>query len=51
MNVIGKRNNASHHDLEAIEAPSLGSLNLIAEPLNKILVDNPIGGSEEGKDV
>jgi hypothetical protein len=40
-----------HHDLETVEATSLGDLNLSAETLDQVLVDNTVGGSEEGKDV
>ncbi len=40
-----------HHDLETIEASGLGDLNLAAESLDQILVDDTIGGSEEGEDV
>jgi hypothetical protein len=40
-----------HHDLKAVKASSLGDLNLAAESLNKVLVDDAIGGSEESKDV
>jgi len=40
-----------HHDLETVKASSLRDLNLAAESLNKVLVDDAIGGSEESKDV
>jgi hypothetical protein len=40
-----------HHDLEAVEASCLWYLHLAGESLDKVLVDNAIGGSEEGKDV
>ena len=40
-----------HHDLEAVEATSLRDLHLGAEALDKVLVDDAIRGSEEGKDV
>lgn len=40
-----------HHDLEAVEASCLGYLNLTGESLDEVLVDNAIGGSEEGEDV
>ncbi|KAI6757362.1 hypothetical protein HG531_003187 [Fusarium graminearum] len=40
-----------HHDLETIEASSLGDLDLAAESLNKILIDDAVGGSEESKNV
>ena len=40
-----------HHDLEAVEASSLGSLNLSTESLNEVLVDDTIRGSKEGEDV
>lgn len=47
----GKLNRHLHHNLETIEAASLSSLDLIAETLNQVLVDNTVGGSEEGKNV
>jgi hypothetical protein len=40
-----------HHDLEAIEAASLGDLNLSAESLDKVLVNDTIRRGEEGKDM
>jgi hypothetical protein len=40
-----------HHDLETIEATSLGDLYFIAETLNKVLVDDTVGSSEEGENV
>jgi hypothetical protein len=40
-----------HHDLEAVEAAGLGDLDLSTETLNQVLIDNAIGGSEEGKNV
>lgn len=40
-----------HHNLEAIEAASLGCLNLVGETLDKVLVDDTVGGSEEGEDM
>lgn len=40
-----------HHDLEAVEAPGLGNLDLGAETLDKVLIDDTIGGGEEGEDV
>lgn len=40
-----------HHDLEAVEATGLGDLDLSTETLNKVLVDNTVGGGEEGQDV
>lgn len=40
-----------HHDLETVEASSLGDLNLAAETLDQVLVDNAVGGSKEGQDV
>lgn len=40
-----------HHDLESVEAPSLRNLDLSAEALNQVLIDNAIRGSEEGKNV
>ena len=48
---VGFRMNVFHHDLEAIETSCFGDLHLIAESLEKIFVDNPIGGSKEGENV
>lgn len=43
--------NVLHHDLEPIEAPSLRDLDFTAEALHQVLVDDPVGRGEEGKDV
>jgi len=40
-----------HHNLEAVEASCLWYLNLAREALDKVLVDNAVGGGEEGEDV
>jgi hypothetical protein len=40
-----------HHNLEAVEAASLGDLDLAGEALDKVLVDDAIGGGEECEDV
>lgn len=48
---VGFRVDVLHHDLEAVEATGLGDLNLSTEALNKVLVDNTVGGGEEGEDV
>ena len=40
-----------HHDLEAVEAPRLGDLNLLHEPLHQVLVHDAVGGREEGQNV
>ena len=40
-----------HHDLKSIEAASFRYLHLPTESLDKVLIDNPIGSGEEGKDV
>ena len=48
---VGLGVNVLHHDLETVEAPCLGGLDLIAETLNEILIDDTIGSGEEGKDV
>ncbi len=40
-----------HHDLEAVEAAGLGHLNLAAEALDEVLVDNAVRCGEEGQDV
>ena len=37
--------------LESIKAPCLRHLNLSHEPLDQILIDNPIGGSKECQNV
>lgn len=39
------------HDLESIEAASLGHLDFSTETLQQVLVDNAVRGSEESKDV
>ena len=41
----------SHHDLEAVETASLSGLDLVGEPLDEVLVDDTVGGGEEGEDV
>jgi hypothetical protein len=43
--------NVLHHDLEAVEASRLGYLHLTGESLDQVLVNNAVGGSEEGEDV
>lgn len=40
-----------HHDLETVEAASLWGLDFIGEPLDKVLVDNSVRSSKEGKNV
>jgi hypothetical protein len=40
-----------HHDLETVEASRLWYLYLAGEALDQVLVDNAVGGSEEGEDV
>ena len=40
-----------HHDLETVETTGLRDLDLGAESLNEVLVDDTIGGGEEGKNV
>lgn len=40
-----------HHNLETIEASSLGDLNLPAETLDQVLVDNSVRCCEECKDM
>ena len=42
---------SSHHDLETVEASSLGGLNLLRESLDEVLVDDTVGSSEESEDV
>jgi len=36
-----------HHDLEPVEASCLRNLYFAGEALDKVLVDNTVGGSEE----
>ena len=48
---VGLGVNVLHHDLETVEAASLGDLDLAAETLDKVLVDDTIGGGEEGENV
>ena len=38
-----------HYNLEAIEAVSLSSLDLIREPFDQILVDNPVQSGDESE--
>lgn len=40
-----------HHHLEAVEAAGLGHLDLGAELLGEVLVDDAVGGREEGEHV
>ena len=40
-----------HHDLEAVEAAGFGDLHFAAEALDEVLVDDAVGGGEEGEDV
>ena len=40
-----------HHDLKAVEASSLRYLYFAGESLDQVLVDDAIGGCEEGEDV
>jgi hypothetical protein len=40
-----------HHDLETIEAPCLGDLNLIGEAFVEVLVDDTVGSCEEGENM
>lgn len=40
-----------NHDLEAVEASCLWLLDFVAEPLQKVLVDDTVRGSEECEDV
>jgi len=39
--------NVLHHDLETVEAASLGDLHFTAEALDEVLVDNAIRGGKE----
>ena len=45
------RVNILHHDLETVEATSLRNLDFTAEALDKVLIDNSVGCSEESKDM
>ncbi len=40
-----------HHDLEAVEAAGLGSLDLVGETLDEVFVDDAVRRGEEGKDM
>lgn len=40
-----------HHDLEPVETAGLRDLDLSTETLQQVLVDNAVGGSEEGENV
>ena len=40
-----------HHDLKAVEASRFGYLDLSAETLYEVLIDDAIRGGEEGEDV
>ena len=40
-----------HHDLEAVEAAGFGDLDLAAEALDKVLVDDAVRGGEESEDM
>ena len=48
---VGLRVDVLHHDLETVEATSLRNLDFCAEALDEVLVDDAIGGSEEGQNV
>jgi hypothetical protein len=41
--------NVLRHDLEAVETIRFGSLHLVREALNKVFVDDSIGGGKEGE--
>ena len=47
---VGLRVDVLNHDLETVEAASLGNLDLTTETLDQVLIDNTIRCSEEGKD-
>ena len=40
-----------HHDLEAVDAISFTSQNLIAEPLDEVLADDAVGRRSESDDM
>lgn len=48
---VGLGVNVLHHDLESVEASGLWCLNLVAESLDEVLVDDTIGGGEESQDM
>jgi len=48
---VGLGVNVLHHDLEAVEAASFGNLDLAAEALDQVLVDDTVRGSKEGENV
>jgi len=48
---VGLRVDVLHHDLETVEATSFWNLNLSAEALDQVLVDDTVRGGEEGEDV
>ena len=48
---VGLGMDVLHHDLETVEAASLRNLDLSAETLNEVLVDDTVGSSEESEHV
>ena len=48
---VGFRVNVLNGNLEAVEAPGLGTLDLGGKVGGEILVDDTVGGGEEGEDV
>ena len=48
---VGLGVNVLHHDLETVEAARLRDLDLARETLKEVLVDDAVGGGEEGEDV
>lgn len=43
--------NILHHDLEPVEAACFWYLDFSAESLDEVLIDDPVRGSEERKDM
>jgi short-subunit dehydrogenase len=48
---VGFRVDILHHDLETIETARLGNLSFIRETFVEVLVNNAVGGGEEGEDM
>ena len=40
-----------HHNLEAVEASSFNSLDLVGEVFNKLFIDDAVGGHKESENV
>ena len=48
---VGLGMDVLHHDLETVETSRFGDLDFIAEPFEKILIDNAVGSSKERKNM